>query len=470
MIYGPDNRPAVRADYDAVDGSKGKRLAPRTSIKYEDMHLDRTGRKAMSATAKDQRRNFALVAWMIDCHLDYVASFEFQSRTGDRPLDRDIEAAFEEWASPRNCDLARRHSLKRMVRLAEANRVVDGDTALLRTNTGRLQLIEGNRIAKPSMDVPTDWPENEVHGVDLDPLTTEALRYAVCNRKDYGQTLEFAGWADGAYCDLLAYYTRSDQIRGVSPLASAINTVQDLYEGFDYNLQKAKLHALLGVFFKRGSVEAIEGLPEVDSATDSTPDEDTERYKLPIKGLLKIEGLAGDEVDMMESRTPSAEFREFSEMMIHVALLSLGIPMTFFDSRQSSYSSARQDLLRYVQSVKKKREDLQVILDNIARWKLSFFTRGNIIRLPRNMTFRQLDWEWVPAGIPWIDPLKEMAAAKMKIGIGLTSLQQLHREMGQRDAFDTIDQIAAEQQYARDRNAVLESPTTPNITINEAPQ
>lgn len=470
MIYGPDNRPLAKSDYDAIDASKGKRLAPRTEIKFEDFHLDRTQRKSLNATTIDQQRNFALVAWMVDCHLDYVASFDFQSRTGDRPLDREIEAAMDEWMSARTCDIARRHHLQRLIRLAEATRVLGGDCAIIRTNTGRLQIVEPNRIARPTIDVPPDWPVNEVHGVEVDPVTTEALRYAVCNRSFDGGTtgsLKFAGWADARYCDMLGYYTRPDQIRGVSPMSSAVNTVQDLYETFDANLAKAKLHALLGVFFGRDSAEGMTGAGELDDETGDTPDSTTERYRMPIKGLLKVEGLPGDTVEMLESKTPSQEFQSFSEAMVHVALCALGIPMTFYDSRRSSYAAARQDLLRYVLSVKKKRQDIAVILDNIARWKLSFFTRGNIIRLPRGKDFRFLRWEWVPAGIPWIDPLKEMSANMLAMASGATSLQRLHKEAGHGDAFDTIDEIAAIQKYAREVGAQISTSTAPNIVINE---
>ena len=48
------------------------------------------------------------------------------------------------------------------------------------------------------------------------------------------------------------YFTRfSSQVRGVSPLTTAINLIQDAYEGVDFNLAKAKVHAIFGLAIMR---------------------------------------------------------------------------------------------------------------------------------------------------------------------------------------------------------------------------
>lgn len=464
VILDSRGRPAVRAGYDAVDTSKEKRRPPRTIIRHEDAEVTSTQRKQLNSTVADQRRNFAIVQWMIESHLDYVATFRFQSRTKDRGFGRDAELLMDDWSRPRNCHLARRHSLSRQVRLIETLRVIDGDCLVNRTADGRLQLVEGNRIAQPMFGgKATDWPAHMVHGVHYDPATMEAIRYAVCTRRDLGDALEFAGWVDARFADLPGYYWREDQIRGISPLASAINTAQDLYETLDYTTQKTKLHALLGVFFKRAAVADIGGdLAPQDAATGDAPDSSTTAYKIPIKGLLKIEGEPGDDVEMLESRTPSNEFQSFTDSLVRILLSALGIPYSFYDARGVSYSAGRLDLIRYQLSVDQKREDLVAVLNNIARWKFAYWVRSGALTLPRGMTFADIRWDWVPASLAWIDPLAERQGAVLGCATAMDSPIAITRAAGG-DIFDNIDDMAEVSKYAQDKGVTLAYSLAPNL-------
>jgi len=464
VILAPNGRPAIRAEYDATDTSKGKRKAPRVSRGFEDRELSASPRKQLQATVADQRRNFAIIQWMVDSHLDYVASFSFQSRTRDRGLGKEFEALMADWSRPRNCHLGKRHSLKRLMRIVETLRVVDGDCLVNRTDTGRVQIVEGNRICTPSYAATGEQlPTNMVHGVEYDPVTMEAIRYAVSDRRDLGQTLEFRGWVPATFSDLPGYFWREDQIRGISPLASAVNMAQDLYEALDFTTQKLKLHALLGVFFKRAAVADIGGeLGSVDANTDTSPDADTTSYKVPVKGLLKIEGEPGDSVEMLESHTPSNEFQAFTESMVRIIMAALGIPYGFFDNRGVNYSGGRLDLTRYQLSVSQKRDDLVSVLDNIARWKAAFWVRTGALRLPRGMTFEDLRWDWVPASLAWIDPLAERQGAVLGCATAMDSPIAITRGAGG-DIFDNIDDMKEVNDYAQERGVTLAYSLAPNL-------
>jgi capsid protein len=463
IILDSRGRPAVRAGYDATDSGKEKRRAPRSTIRFEDVEANSSQRKQLQATVADQRRNFAIIQWMIDSHLDYVASFRFQSRAKDRGFGKAMEERMHDWSLARNCHLARRHGLGKLVRLVEALRVVDGDCLVNRTAEGRLQIIEGNRIASPSYAMTEGWPANVVHGVEYDPVTMEALRYAVCTRRNLGDMLEFAGWVPAKFADMPGYYWREDQIRGISPLASAINTAQDLYETLDFTTQKTKLHALLGVFFKRAAVADMGGdLATQDADTGDTPTGDTGAYKVPVKGLLKIEGEPGDDVEMLESRTPSSEFQSFTESLVRIVMSALGIPYSFYDPRGVSYSAGRLDLIRYQLAVDQKREDLVGVLNNIARWKFAYWVRSGALTLPRGMTFADVRWDWVPASLAWIDPLAERQGAVLGCATAMDSPIAITRAAGG-DIFDHIDDMAEVQKYAATRGVTLAYSLAPNL-------
>ena len=150
------NRPSARVGnsrrfgntYDAARDSRTRKSTSRT-LKAEDSVLDTSDRRKLTAEARDIVRNFPEAAWCARKHLDFVASRNFQARTADSGLNKAIEAHIAWRSQPENCDLAARHPLHRMRRLAEAHAIIDGDIVWLKLADGRCQAIEGDRIRAP---------------------------------------------------------------------------------------------------------------------------------------------------------------------------------------------------------------------------------------------------------------------------------------------------------------------------------
>ena len=71
-----------------------------------------------------------------------------------------------------------------------------------------------------------------------------------------------------------------------------------------------------------------------------------------------------------------------------------------------------------------------------------------------------LRWEWVPAGMPWIDPLKEINADIAAIGAGLSSRTRRLREQGI-DFKELVDELAAEQKY------LVEKGLSPSLKVTD---
>ncbi len=446
-----------RFGYDAIT-DKGRRRPPGVRVKAESEILGESDRRKLQSTIHDQRRNFAVLAWMIRKHLDYVSSFTFQARNDDPELNKNLERLVTWWSRPRNCDVANRHSLRRLTRLAEAARIVDGDFGLLLLRQGKVQGIESDRIgSKPTQGgIPESYRATSwVQGLDLDS-SGATKRYMLLKRVANG--LIFDRVVPARNMKLLAHYDRIDQVRGVSPLAAAMNTIADVKEAFEWNLIKAKVHALFGLGISRDSVGGAGRFDYSDADDGGTPDEDTTRYDVNIDGgVFKLELDPGDKVDTIESRTPSGEFMDYSRLMIQVALNALDIPFTFWDSRQSSYSAMRQDLLNYIQSVKSKRGDLIELLDDLIAWKVGSWVNvigrdgEPILKLPAGMNARDIAWEWVAAGIPWIDPLKEISADAQAVSMAVKSRHQISAERGV-DWETTVSQLEAEEYELRKRN------------------
>lgn len=426
---------ALGSRYDAVVNKKRRAVIMATG-KSEDKALPQTDRRTLYETSRDAARNISVAAWAIRKHLDFITSFTFQARTGDAAFDTALEKRIRRWGK-NECDAAARHPLARMIRLLEQCALVDGDAFLVKLADGRLQAIEADRICEAKTD---DIPDKTrfAHGIEFDALG-RAARYQVAKRSDNG--LVFDTWLSAENVLVRGYYTRFDQVRGVTPLSAGLNCFRDLYENFELALVKAKLHNFFGLAVLRQATADGDGMNHLDKATGEAPTEETEKYDVKLtEGPFKVELSPGEDIKFLESNTPSSEFKNFSEFMIRTALTCCDIPYTFFDVRGSSYSGARQDLLQYYQSADVKRADLQTILDSITSWQLMRWIARGEIALPGAMKLDDVTWEWIPSGLPWIDPLKEIEAQAAAVAAGFTSTLRVCRQYGA-DA----NEIAAEE-------------------------
>lgn len=427
--------------YDAVL-PKNRRQAPDGILRSEDTELMPQERRQLLSGSRNIYRNFALAAWMIRRHLDYVSAFSFQAKTGNDALDERLEELIAWWSRPENCDIAGRHSLPRLTRMAEARRTIDGDVFLLKVADGRIQAIEGDRIRTPAGGVPDTVSASDfVHGVKVD-ASGAATAYCVCQRGPSGD-MQPGNSANFVFERVLpatnvyhhAYFDRFDQVRGISPLAAAINTLRDTYEGFDYALAKMKVSQLFGLVFYRGDPNA---------AGDITAASDGAGYEVDFhKGPVQLDLDPGDRAEFLESKNPSTEFQSFSQTMISVALKALDLPYSFYAENFTNYSGARQALLQYEQAAEIKRSDVRQMLDVLTEWRFGLFLADGL--LP-GVDASELRWEWVPKGLPWIDPLKEVQANIAAISSGLYSRTRALKEQGI-DFYEVADEIAAENEY-----------------------
>jgi len=157
------------------------------------------------------------------------------------------------------------------------------------------------------------------------------------------------------------------------------------------------------------------GFNEYDGQTGAESDADTDKYDFQMDMGLKIELDENDKIDMFESKTPSNEYQDYVTLMLRIALLAFDIPYSFFNSKESSYSASKQDRADYELSASHKRASNIDALENIADWVLPALL-SDIEGAPE-----EIDYEFIPQGTPWIDELKEVQAAQMRISAGISN-------------------------------------------------
>lgn len=472
-------RNAVRAlsttasGYDAAD-SRNRRRTVTGRTQAEDKILDKRKRLILTANSRDLSRNFAVAAWAIRKHLDYTTAFSFQAKTKDKALNEAVESFIERAARRENFDVARRHPLRRAVRIAEACRVKDGDLAWVKLAPsgparGTIQAIEGDLIETPTQGLPDGFdPEEWVHGVRVNQSGV-ARSYAICKRTN-GSQKELKRIVQSGNVLFHAFYDRFDQVRGVSPIASALNWFRDTYEGFEYALAKVKVAQLFGLAFHRDAPEPIFGEGTATATADADEDgtEDS-GYEVDLtSGVYTLDLDPGDRVDLLESKTPSGETVDFLKLMIHVALRSLDIPFSFFDESFTNFYGSRGGLIQYLKSCKTKIQDLQDLLNGWSRWRLGLAVADGELILPAGMAFDDLTWEWVPDGVPWWDPVKEVTGHRAAVEAGFTSPQRVCKETGTdletnlRERAEA-ERMAAELGLTLSYSSMAQAPTSPTI-------
>lgn len=460
--------------YDAIK-DRGRRRAPKQRVYSEDSRLSGYYREWMQATAHDAQRNFAVASWMVRRHLDYVSTFNFQARTDDKEFNIDVENYMKLWGRRQNCDVRRKHSFRKIVRLMESRRVVDGDIFMLKLMKGKdrgyLQAIEADRIASPEHVGVADRnnvarrmrDEKWENGVRLDK-NGMALEYLLTKRSD-GYQKTFEAFLPASRVFTLGYYDRFDQIRGISPLTSALNTLADLYEGLDYMFMKLKLSQLFGFAFYRNA--PADQMDATKATIDADGDGVAESgHTVNMKNGPAIFNLKPDEkAEVLESQTPSTESVQFLQVMVLIVLKSLDLPMSFFDESHSNWYSSRAGLIQYQKSTADKVADLQDTLDEITRWRLGIAFSDGELTLPSGMDFDDLKWDWKPVGVPWWDPTKEVAGHKAAIAANLDTFQRVCNMTGT-DFYENVDANAKAIEYAREQGVepVLATTTSRNET------
>jgi len=418
-----------------------RRRDPGTMIKASDELLDHTKRKRVIEGARDLQRNYAVARWAINKHLDYVSNFTFQANTPDAALNQRLEELMAWYERPLHCDVAARHTLKRMIRLAEARRLIDGDVFAVKLGDGRLQFVEGDRVITPGQ-LAREEQERWVHGVKTGPGgSMRSIAVHARNRRG-GYTFEREVRAGNVLH--LGYFDAFDQVRGVSPLVSAIADFQDVLEVKEYARAKAKVTQLFALAITR-------------EMADFDDEGDAEPYKVDFgKGPVKLELDPGDRAEFLESKHPSTEFQSFLTVCLQAALKSLDIPWSFYDEAYTNFFGSRAALNHYLLSVKHKRADLKEMLDRITLWRLSMWVARGVLQLPPGMTVTDLAWDWIPAGQPWWNPEQEIRADIMAINMGLRTRTEIRRERYGDDWKQVIVKLQEEEQWLKEHEVMVQ--------------
>jgi len=437
-------RPAVIRQYRYHSGENSKSRNNVTPDPRSEDGFWNDGYEQHSARAREQLRNYSVLSWMIDKNADFVSTFDIQFKTGNDQTDDNLTELLKWWSQADNFDVGRRYSLSQYLRVNDSQKVLMGDMGTLKLADGRVMAVESDRIGNGYGRHDNQW----FRGVYVHPVTGAAIKYRILHRniQDGSLSNEFFDIPAGDFYLHAERKHYPNLIRGISPIANSINSIQDCYEGINWHLVKMKVAAMFGlVAFSRNN-------PFPQTYVDPDTGERTEQKKNPeIKlgdGLKAFSLTDTDKVEVLESKIPSTESQQFYDAVTMIALKSLNIPFSFFREDFTNFYGSRGALMHYLRSCEAPRRANIDFLNHHLKWRITKWITEGYLKLPKGYDVRKIRWQCVPRGFPWWDPSKEISGMVKAINAGLMTPQEACMQTGT-DYYENIEQIQEALEWAK---------------------
>lgn len=241
--------------------------------------------------------------------------------------------------------------------------------------------------------------------------------------------------------------TRAMQLRGEPMLASVIETLMNERDLVDAELYAAKQTAAMALVITSESHDALDTSEDGDS-TDPA-------QAIRLGGVARL--LPNEDIKAFGHTRPSQQIAPFRQMLRGDIAAALRIPQRFLDRDvgRANYSSMRADMLDTNRLLDPLREQIgQRLAGDVYRYVLPYLAIAAGVKLPRS------DYRLIPDGHPYIDPSKDIAAAKDAIDGNLSTYEY---EIGKRggDYRQVWAQLAKEKEQAKALGLTMAAPAAP---------
>lgn len=404
----------------------------------------------LAARARDLARNNPHVAGAVQTIVDQVISngirpqLTFKKRSGEAYSTRNqkIEDVWKTWSADNN--------FVQVQQLILRHWIIDGECLVLtwidpqRARNGqhpmRLRVIEPEQL-----DTSLDDP-----GIEFDK-NGDPVAYHIFD-KHPDDTWEQSK-SQRIPADRIIHIFRKErasQIRGVSLLASIIESAHDLDE-YQFNERvAARLASAFGIFVKSpvdmsGYSFAGQHIDDAGQARDLQLSDYIESGRIQYLP-------PGMEIQVADSNRPGSTYEPYVKSGLKQLSVGVGLKYGTFshDYTDSSYSAERSAAL----DERRRWEGMQRFLIDVflnplwRKWESAAFA-GNLIG------WQQCPLEWQTPGWPWVDPYKDARAAEIELALGLTTRAELCAKHG-RDVNEVLHQLAREKKQMEDLGLLTE--------------
>lgn len=442
----------------------------------------------LRARSRDLQRSSPIGAGAVNTNVTSIAGtgMALRSRIDAEILGLDKEAAqewqegvereFRTWAeNPIACDAEGSLSFYLLQPLALRSALESGDVFALLPYEARavspyrlkIQLIEADRVCNPEGKLDSDTIAG---GVEKDRLGMP-VRYHIMRGHPFS-----VGLARSRVWDAVPAFgsrtqrrnvvhlfdkRRPGQSRGVPYLSPVLESIRQISNYTDAELQAAVVSAFFTVFVKSNSGGGL-GLDDTGAAPTSAQGSGS-GVKLGAGAIIDL--AEGEDIVTADPNRPNVAFEGFVKAMAWQIGIALELPADVLTKQfTASYSAARASLLEAWRFFKVRRAWLaemfcQPIFDAwldeavaLGRIDAPGYFDDPVLRA----AYRGA--EWVGDGPGQIDPLKEIEAAKARIDAGLSTHQRETAELTGANWSDENDTLGRELEEKREAGTMPPDP------------
>ena len=307
--------------YHAARPTRERPLTPIAGNVSPNSSREQRDRVQLMIEARELTQNFPLVSGLLSKLALYTfGSVRYQARTSDKNINAAYEAYFDKWAS--KCDLSERMEFEELINSLFLSMLRDGDVGanLVRTESGiKIQPVEADRIGHPFEGSST---ETYTGGVKIDDQGRPVF-YRVYKRTKEGQYTDPQEMPAEQFIHLLDFTRSPDQVRGITALASAIDTARDVYDIVRY-----EKHAVKWASAQTGIVRTPSGDADTWNRSQSKDANGNPLEKIEFGTLNYLR--EGEDITHFRNERPSVTFSGFMEVLQRDVCLGMGVPYGFF--------------------------------------------------------------------------------------------------------------------------------------------
>lgn len=376
------------------------------------------------------------------------AGLKFQSKTGDDKLDNAIEALFNEWSKPKNCDITGRLSFGDMQNVILGQRMMDGEILIYPKLTNdkkhplKIQLIEADRFDGAMFtSANTQDGTTYIDGMEVDT---------------YGKPQKYI-LKDGLFntiklnaSDVIHYFkmtNRATQYRGISEYKQIIIDLRNLAGYLSSTMQSQRARASVAYAIKSGNVAGRIAALGNDKGNDPIYD---------INGVMVHYLNSGEELQTFDPSIDGAGHKDFIQSCIRLIAVGrqISYELAFRDYSQVTFSSARASLLQD----HKKFSTEQIHLSGNAlnpiteRWLDTNVLAGNLKGVSADYYFNNKEKffqpRWIAPAREWVNPLQDIGAFIKEYEMGAATLEEYAAQRG-KDLSEIITQRIKENEMLK---------------------
>lgn len=404
-----------------------------------------------------------------------------------------VEARFQTWSESKESDHGKLDCLNFMEKEAYKNSIVGGDFLfILRLKNGRVtvQIIDGAHVQSPMPgygdEILAQVLENGntiVHGVERN-AQGEHVAYHVVKAGTFFETerIPVKGSEAGLTMARLVYGSRHriDSVRGMPVMSVILESVKKLERYREATVGSAEEQAKIAftIEHKEGSDGSSPLAKQLARAAGMDPNNDipktddgqalADRIAATVNKQVFNLGV-NQTLKTMEKSKDQLYFKDFYGVNFEISCACVEVPPNVVAQKyDTSFSSARAALKDWEHTLRVKRGDfarqfkqvvyefwleVQILMGKIPNPSALDYINA---RLSDNFmavaAFRSA--RWVGANVPHIDPLKEVEAVRLKLGVTadampLTTFEAATEELNGGTSDDNMEQFAKELERSK---------------------